>query len=255
MSLRPSIFLASIIIVGVTVACRSRPEPEHGSEDFIRQLQFDNWQWVQYEGGAWNPNKRDTADIERAAQFFSPTSNRWAQILLPGYESVLHRIHEPSLFMERTNVLTEEYRLFYRASWMPPVILRFYRNSNGPVLRVYAWSRDSGPGKEGPFMAEANDSEQGWNALEEDLKTGFFWERVSHRDKPEGFDGSRFFLEAVNHGKYHMVDRFGGDDPEFDRICLRVLKKAPVRHGKYFWEIDQPTAEVFTNKVNGREQN
>ena len=104
-------------------------------------------------------------------------------------------------------------------------------------------------------MAEANDNELGWNTLEEDLKTGGFWERVSHRDLPEGVDGSRFFLEAVTHGKYHMVDRFGGDDPEFDRICLRILMKAPVRHGNYFWEIDQATAEAFTNKVNGREQN
>ena len=104
-------------------------------------------------------------------------------------------------------------------------------------------------------MAEAHDSEERWNALEEDLNTNGFWERVSHRDMPEGVDGSRFFLEALNHGKYHMVDRYVTDDPEFELICLRLLKEAPVKKGKFFWEIDQATSETFTNKVNGRKAN
>jgi hypothetical protein len=234
--------LANIVLLGLVAGCMSQNlKPDSG------KLQ---WHAIQYEQGSWKPNKRsEPEDLKRAMRFFGPTTNHWAKTLLPTYERLLSRIHEPSLFMARTNIAAREYRLLYLPAWSSPVVIRIHQSLHGSSLRIHAWSQPNSAGDRfGPFVAEKRCDDLLWKQLTEQLRALGFWERTSHRDEPEGLDGYRFVLEGLDRGTYHLVDRYGADDPEFEEICLALLKQAPVEAKRYFWAIDDATQEELAAK-------
>ena len=208
------------------------------------------WRSVHYEPYAWDPNKRwEESDVERAARFFGPPSNGWAKILLPYYEGLLTRIHEPSSFAQRTNASAREYRLLYLPSWSPPIVLRFYLGPYGPTLRMYAWTRPDAPyANEPPFMAEQLRSQRDWENFTKEVEASKFWQRASHREEPEGKDGCRFVLEALDRGRHHIVDRFGSDDDGFEKLCAGLLDWAPVEKGKYFLQLQNVLAKSLAQE-------
>jgi hypothetical protein len=240
-------FAALIVFQVVEAACASEQRGmTKGSLDSASV-----WQSVRYDQFTWDPNKMpDASDFARAARFFGPSTNSWGKINLALYEGLFTRIHEPSLFVQRTNTSAQEYRLLYWPSWSPPLILRFYRGREGAVLRIYAWTRPKAPyATEPPFMAEQLRPQRDWEKFIKEFQASKFWERPSYRDMPEGKDGHRVVLEALDHGRYHIVDRFGSDDEEFERLCDVLLDWAPLQLGdKYFLQLDQRIGDSLARK-------
>jgi hypothetical protein len=177
-------------------------------------------------------------------------------LLLPYYEGLLTRIREPSCFAQCTNTSAQEYRLLYLPSWSPPLVLRFYLGPYGPTLRIYAWARSDAPyAKEPPFKGEQLRSKRDWEKFTKELEGSKFWQRPPHREMPEGKDGCRFVLEALDRGRYHIVDRFGGDDEAFEKLCTQLLDWAPVENGKYFIQLERRLAESLAQESRTKHQN
>jgi hypothetical protein len=202
------------------------------------------WHTVHYDEGHWDPNKiADPSDLERTAQFFGEPVTGWEKFCVPYYRELLSHVHEPSLFQQRTNGVTRQYRLLYLPSWSPPLILRFYRDQTQTKLAFYAWAKPNAPGGEEPFMTTIACSDRQWSTFLKQLETHRFWELPSPRDMPQIKDGCRLVLEGLDHGRYHMVHNHAGEDTHLEAICMTLLDWVPVERGKYFLQLQQNLAD------------
>jgi len=204
------------------------------------------WHEVHYDQGYWDPNKNaDVSDLQRTAHFFGRPVVGWEQFCVPYYHELLCRVHEPSLFQQRTNGLGQQYRLLYLPSWSPPLILRFHREQAQAKLQFYAWAGPSGPGGEEPFTTTIPCSDRQWSAFLRQLQSHRFWELSSPRDMPQIKDGCRVVLEGLDHGRYQMVHNHYGEDADLDAICMALLDWVPVEPGKYYLELQQQLAKML----------
>jgi hypothetical protein len=182
----------------------------------------NSWQAIAFDRGAYySVSTPDAAAVERAALFFGPPTNGWARVLLPNYHRFLTAIHEPSLFAGHTNGTAHEYRLLFLPARSHPQVVRLYVTRGKQVLRVYFWAQPDTPtAPDELYVTETACAPGQWTDFTNEVRACGFWELPSHRDEPEGMHGYRLVLEALEGGKYHMVDRWCNDDPPFEKLCL-----------------------------------
>lgn len=209
----------------------------------------NHWQVVHYDKGLWDPNKlADAADLERTARFFGGPITGWEKFYIPYYQELLSRVHEPSLFQQRTNDVTQEYRLLYLPAWSPPLILRFYRDHGQTKLRFYAWAGHNAPGQEEPFMTTICCSDRQWTIFLKQVQAHRFWELSSPLEMPQVKDGCRLVLEGLDHGRYHMVWNFESQDEPLGAIGMTLMDWVPVEKGPYFLQLQEALARALTQQ-------
>jgi len=237
---------AAVLALLITVVgCASEQQAPRGES----AKASDVWHVVHYDQGYWDPNKTaDASDQERTAQFFGRPVIGWEQFCVPYYQELLSRLHEPSLFQQRTNGLAQEYRLLYLPSWSPPLVLRFYRDQKQTKMKFYAWAGPNAPGGEEPFMTTIRCSDQQWSAFLKQLQSQRFWELSSPRDMPQIKDGCRLVLEVLDHGRYRMVHNHEGEDAHLEAICMTLLDWVPVERGNYSLQLRQKLAQMLAQQ-------
>ena len=210
----------------------------------------NSWQAIHYEQSPWDPNKiADESDLERTAQFFGCRVKGWEQFCMPYYEALLSRVHEPSLSVQRTNALAQQYRLLYLPSWSPPLILRFYRDQGQINMRFYAWVRPDAPyGNEEPFMTTIPCNNQQWKTFLKQVRAKRFWEISGPQEMPQIKDGCRLELEGLDQGRYHIVHNHLGEDDALGELCMTLLDWVPVEKGKYFLQLQETIGQMLAKK-------
>jgi hypothetical protein len=187
-----------------------------------------NWQVID----GWK--EASSRPLPTNSTFFPPPTTSYGGILLPNYEKLLQGLGESSLHGRRTNADEHAYRLLYRPAFAPPLVVYVQRQGEKAQLTLYAWGyRDEPSMTQPPFRLKLEVPTAKWAGFVKRLERSGFWERPPHRDMPEYLDGVGYVLEALDHGRYHLVDRMGGDDDAFVELCERLLKWAPVQHGRF----------------------
>jgi len=191
----------------------------------------------------WSPIQLSTIPSERVTEtnaeaYFGPPYNFLAKGTLPMYLPTLVTLQEPSLYVGRTNATLREYRFTYLPSWHAPFVLRLTQTTNGPVLIMKAWSNASNSyWSRPPFVTAIPLTANQWDFFTSQISTNSFWEMKPYPEMPEVLDGAGWLLEALDHGRYHLVDRntpCEGDSrglEDFRRLCLILLNWAPVERG------------------------
>ena len=172
----------------------------------------------------------------------------WEQFCVPYYHELLNRVHEPSLFQQRTNGLAQQYRLLYLPSWSSPLILRFRRDQALAKLQFYAWAGPHGPGGEEPFTTTIPCSDRQWSAFLKQLQSHRFWELSSPSEMPQIKDGCWLVLEGLDHGRYHMVHNHYSEDADLDAICMVLLDWLPIEPGEHFLQLQRKLAKMLTQQ-------
>ena len=217
---------ALLLLVAGSAPCRAGDPSPLGGEIMQKPV----WTVVEYDDrGPLDFNALPTpAERERSVVFFGPTTNVLADLLLPWNERLLNRIHEPSVYLLRTNAARQEYRLVFMPSRNTPVVLHFRCDGSQSTLQVYNWRRrDAAFLSEAPLVTTLRVPSSRWEALAQRLKTTGFWEKPACLEWWSVKDGYKVFLEVLDRGRYRLVCRASGEDDEFETLCRSLLDSAP----------------------------
>lgn len=158
--------------------------------------------------------------------YFPNGSERW-------YSKHLKAMKEPSLYEQRTDKSAEQYRFLWLRSFHKPIAVRIRRDDTAVSLRAV---RLSGRGGYQPGRIEHDETltltTNQWHEFSQLLEKSSFWTLpTDEKNAPRGFDGSRWVLEGLSQGKYHVVDRWTPVDDDDKRqpgdfvVCCRYILK------------------------------
>lgn len=196
----------------------------------VRPVERQVWTHLTYDSRGLLQFKYvfSSADQERALAFFGPTTNKLENIMLPLCEGLLTRVHETSLYAQRTNTAKRAYRLVYWPNQKPPTILHGERLHRACTLRVYRWAQETSPClEESPLTTDIQLPSSAWPMTEETLARTHFWEQPHSIAFWEVKDGYHFLLEVLDRGRYRLVYRAAEEDEEIEKLCWNLLKTAP----------------------------
>lgn len=143
------------------------------------------------------------------------------------YSKHLRAMGEPSL----KKAVGEEaavYRFLWLRTWGQPIAVRIERAKAGPKLVATRLDGSGGydPGTSVQHLERAlTDAE--WARFAAALKAADLAHTPTHSDR-RGMDGAQWVIEAVEGGKYHIVDRWTpeaeGPDAAFVALCVAMLE-------------------------------
>jgi hypothetical protein len=165
------------------------------------------------------------------------------------YAQTLTALTEPSLFELRADKTVQIYRFLWLPSFHRPISVRLTINSDGSGA-VVAKSVDKHTGLITTNRHVLHDSGnlildtvgdasktqvqdvlkqlQGlefWTMKTED-DGGGYEDAQGYHFKSVGMDGARWVLEGVNHGDYHVVDRWSPGTGSYAELCKYLLQVA-----------------------------
>jgi hypothetical protein len=126
------------------------------------------------------------------------------------YSAQLKALDEPSLLETSKNSALQAYRFVWLRTFHHPVVVRLDVMSDGSGILTVKITNGAGgyePGK----LIENTSVPVTRKQTEEFLKrvnSLGFWELPSFDESHSGFDGSRWIIEGVKDGKYHVADRW-----------------------------------------------
>ena len=208
------------------------------------------WRLVPHDGPEWDLRRApDHSDWERAGRFFGSPGTIWEKVIWPTYEHLLTYLQEPSLSGQRTNKLAREYRLLYLPSRATPIVIRLSGGSGEPTVRLYAFAVSDSPALIAPVVTVMPCPKELWSRFLSQVQAAKFWDKAPHPETIDVKDGNMMVLEALDRGRYRMVERFervenfAGEDDSLERLCLVLLEWAPVEEARARLELDHATAE------------
>ena len=147
-------------------------------------------------------------------------SNTW-------YSGHLLVLEEPVIYSDSTNI--EIIRFTWLRTFHNPIIIRIVNNEE--IVFIY-WKKSNGAGGYNPGNLIVNEKKriesQQWTEIVQKLEKSKFWE-ISTNYPRFGLDGAQWILEAKIGNKYHVVDRWSGDDSEIGQFCLDLLKMTDLK--------------------------
>lgn len=140
------------------------------------------------------------------------------------YSKHLAAMHEPSLW--RTPPNAEIYRVLWLRTFDAPMVFRLtIKPDRSSELTT---KRTNGQGGYEPGRVVSNQATQidkdETQLLLATLVRLKFWGAQTNDPGPLGYDGSRWIIEGVKNGKYHVVDRWDGR--EFREWALLLMRKS-----------------------------
>ena len=143
------------------------------------------------------------------------------------YGSPLRAFNETSL-LDNSDESREIYRFLWLRSFNNPVVVLVERSKKG--ASVYSKELNGGSGNSpvkiiNEFKRDLSESE--WCDFLRSVERAKFWAMPDTKDDL-GVDGSRWVLEGVKDGRYHLVDRFTPTTGEFRKACIYMLNLSGV---------------------------
>lgn len=130
------------------------------------------------------------------------------------YSGELKALEEPSLLERAKNPALESYRFLWLRTFNHPVAVRLDMRADG--IGVLTTKVTSGTGGFRPGHLIENTSRpltrEQTQAFLTRLQKISFWSLPSHVNDQTGTDGSRWIVEGVKEGKYHVADRWSPRD-------------------------------------------
>lgn len=128
------------------------------------------------------------------------------------YSSQLSAMEEPSLSCGALQS-SESYRFVWLRTFHNPVAVRILRRGEEYYLEAVVASGAGGyePGQISQRIARQISREQ-WDAIVAAVEGLDFWQMPTQRYDTRGRDGAQWIVEARTGGRYHMIDRWSGED-------------------------------------------
>ena len=143
------------------------------------------------------------------------------------YSKHLSALKEPVIYSDKTN--KEIIRFTWLRTFDNPIVIRIMNNSG--VVFVY-WKKSNGAGGYDPGDLVIDEKKriefQQWNEIVQKLGKINFWGMPTNYPTM-GLDGARWILEAKIGNKYHVVDRWSGDDSKIKPFCLDLLTMTDLK--------------------------
>ncbi len=146
------------------------------------------------------------------------------------YSLTLKNCEEPVLYNYKG--LDEIYRVTWLRAFHYPVVFRFQKQGFNFLLttKVLLERND-----EYPDELETNTTTSvsffKWYKFKSKLAEADFWKLDFKDADAEPMDGSRWIVEGVNEGKYHMIERWF-PEPELRKACLYLLSISNLKISK-----------------------
>lgn len=148
------------------------------------------------------------------------------------YSAQLKALDEPSLLETSKNPELQTYRFVWLRTFHHPIAVRLDVMGNGSGVLTVKIANGAGgyePGK----LIENTSAPVTQKQTEEFLKridSLGFWELPSFDESQSGFDGSRWIVEGVKDGKYHVADRWTpGKGPVHDLGAMLAFTLARLK--------------------------
>jgi hypothetical protein len=128
------------------------------------------------------------------------------------FSKPLAAMKEPSLSCGALEE-TETYRFLWLRSFHKPVAVRVFRR--GEAYRLEAVILDGAGGYEPGKVSRRVTKELSrdkWGAVVSRLEEVQLWQMPTRESGAPGTDGARWIVEARRNGRYHIVDRWNGND-------------------------------------------
>lgn len=136
------------------------------------------------------------------------------------YGKHLTALEEPAL---NDSSATKVFRFTWLRSFHNPVAVRLENNKDRITLY---WKVSDGKGgyEPGKLITDKkkNLSVKEWAQFQQKIESLDFWNTSTSDNSVTGLDGARWILEGKEVGKYHVVDRWSGQN--IKQICLDLLK-------------------------------
>jgi hypothetical protein len=172
--------------------------------------------------------------VQAAAQFFPPRAFSEKpdlnQFVEAWYSRQLSAMDEPSVWKAAARKDAEIYRFTWLRTFHPPYAFRLEVRADGTGSLVAKSASGAGgydPGRltlNKTIALDAKPVRQFTVALG---KLGF-WNHPTQDPAPPGFDGSRWVLEGVKGGRYHVVDRWTPDEGPYRKLLLDLVALAGI---------------------------
>lgn len=173
------------------------------------------------------------------------------------YSGTLSALQEPSLFALRDDKSTQVYRFLWLPSFHLPISVRLTVNTDGSGS-IVTRSVDSHAGlltkpasDTGKLIRDTTiviDKAQTQAVLDK-LQRAAFWSMPTEEEQQQPqasgpsaggrtfvrleADGSRWIVEGVRGGEYHVVDRWSPDDSSYSQLCKYLFQLGKVEATLY----------------------
>jgi hypothetical protein len=154
----------------------------------------------------------------------------------------LRKMEEPSLYAMRNDTNLTVYRFLYLRSFHDPISIRVQPQGEHAIIKI---ARLKGPrlpeAKKLPDMTLSTNKAIITN-LAKILEESGFW-RAPSGEEPMGVDGAFWVLEALDRGRYHVMDRWSPDE-DLERRKLQPFKETCL-HFLRLGQLDLATERVY----------
>ena len=148
------------------------------------------------------------------------------------YSQHLVSMDEPSLWIITENSDKEIYRLLWLRTFDSPVVIRLEIDRNSVKLFV---KRTNGLGgyNAGSLINDLKYeiSRDSLNDFYDLLRNSKYWKLPTNK-LVLGTDGAQWIIEGIKNGKYHLVDRYGGD--EIRKLGLFLISISKLDYGNIY---------------------
>jgi hypothetical protein len=156
---------------------------------------------------------------------FDPNNVKLDSFKSRWYSEQLTALKEPSLFDARQNGTVQSYRFLWLRTFHHPVTIRILIHADGSGTVITKMSDGAGGYKPGKLIVDKTESlsPDRVKKLGEKIQRLGYWKLPLRDTNREGLDGSQWVIEAVDHGTYHLVDRWSPENGPVRELGLYFI--------------------------------
>jgi hypothetical protein len=157
---------------------------------------------------------------------FYPDNPKLDAFVVKWYSEQLTALEEPSLFEAKQDPTLQSYRFLWLRTFHRPVAVRVLIHPDGSGKVITKMADGSGGYKPGKLLVDKAETlpPDRMKKLLEKVEQLSYWTLPARDPKPPGFDGARWIVEGVDHGKYHLVDRWSPTKGPVRELGLYFLR-------------------------------
>ena len=141
------------------------------------------------------------------------------------YSEQLTALQEPSLFEAKQDSTVQSYRFLWLRSFHHPVAIRVLIYADGSGVVVTKMADGSGGNKPGKLILNKTEplSPDAAKIFTQRIHQLNYWTLPMRDTNPSGTDGAQWVIEGIDHGTYHLVDRWSPNDGPVRKLGLYFL--------------------------------
>ncbi|HEX7286249.1 MAG TPA: hypothetical protein VF532_08710 [Candidatus Angelobacter sp.] len=126
------------------------------------------------------------------------------------YSEQLTALEEPPLFKAKQDPGVQSYRFLWLRTFHHPVAVRVVIHPDGAGTVTAKMADGAGGYKPGKLLVDKTEllPPNKVKKLIEKIAQLSYWALPTRDPEPPGLDGAQWVVEGIDHGKYHLVDRW-----------------------------------------------